>query len=220
MGKHILFFIDVDNTLLDNDHIKEEIKKSLTRVLGEDEANHFWHHHDDFRENKKLVDFPNIIHEYCAEKHKDTCDLTLSRIFRNIEFGHALYPKAIEVLKYLKTLGRIVIFTEGDSVYQKRKIEQSDLASFVDEIALYEHKLEHFRELTKKYEKYKIAVIEDKSDTLLKIKQQFPTIFTIEVCQGHYATTDHKEHSKLDMTINSISDLMNLKAKDLNSSSS
>ena len=217
MEKHVVFFIDVDNTLLDNDHIKEEIKKSLIRVLGEDEANHFWHHHDDFRENKKLVDFPNIIHEYCAEKHKDTCDLTLSRIFGNIEFSHALYPKAIQVLKYLKTLGKVVIFTEGDSVYQKRKIEQSGLASFVDEIALYEHKLEHIGELIKRYKEYKIVIVEDKYDTLLRIKKQFPRIFTIEVCQGHYATTDHKKHSELDMTVDSISDLMTLSTKHLNS---
>ncbi|MBI2031034.1 MAG: HAD family hydrolase [Candidatus Levybacteria bacterium] len=216
MEKRVVIFIDVDNTLLNNDHIKDEIKKSLIRVLGNKEANHFWQHHEEFREYKKLVDFPNIIHEYCAEKHKNTCDLTLSRIFENIEFSHALYPKAIEVLKYLKTLGKVVIFTEGDSIYQRRKIEQSGLASFVDGITLYEHKLEHVGELTKKYEGYKIVIIEDKSDTLLKIKEQFPAIFAIEVCQGHYATIDHKEHSKLDMTVDSISDLMNFNDKRLN----
>ncbi|MBI4097792.1 MAG: HAD family hydrolase [Candidatus Levybacteria bacterium] len=208
--KKIAFFIDVDNTLLDNDHIKIEIKKSLDKVLGTEEANHFWDHHDRFRNRNKLVDFPNIIHEYCAEKHKDTCDLTLGKIFDSIEFSHALYPKAIQVLKYLKTLGKVVIFTEGDSVYQKRKIEQSGLASFVDEVLLYEHKLEYLGELIKKYERYTIIVIEDRSDILLKIKNQFPKVFAIEVCQGHYGNEDHKIHSSLDLTIDSIDELLNL----------
>jgi len=215
MEKRVVFFIDVDNTLLDNDHIKEEIKKSLIRVLGRDEANHFWHHHDDFREYKKLVDFPNIIYQYCAEKHKDTCDLTLSRIFGNIEFSHALYPRATEVLKYLKTLGKVVIFTEGDSVYQERKVEQSGLGKDVDEVLLYEHKLEHIGELIKKFEGYTIIFIEDRPDTLQKIKNQFPKVFTIEVCQGHYGNEDHKIHSSLDLTINSISELLHFSESNL-----
>jgi len=210
-----VFFIDVDNTLLDNDHIKDEIKKSLIKVLGKEEANHFWHHHDDFRENKKLVDFPNIIHQYCAEKHKDACELTLGKIFENIDFKHALYPKAIEVVEYLKTIGKVVIFTEGDSVYQKRKIEQSGLGAIADEVVLYEHKLEHIGELIKKYEEYIIVIIEDRADTLIKIKKQFPEIFAIEVCQGHYATINHGFHQEFDLTVTTISELLKIKSDSL-----
>jgi len=205
-----VFLIDIDNTLLDNDHIKEEIKRSLISVLGEGEALHFWHHHDEFREYKKLVDFPHIIHQYCAEKHKDTCELTLGRIFQNIEFQHALYPKAYEVLSHLKTLGKVVLFTEGDSVYQKMKVDKSGLAERADAVELYEHKLDHLSEIMKKYEGYKVIVIEDRADTLIKIKKQFPEIFAIEVCQGHYATADHKLHKALNMVVNSIGELLSL----------
>lgn len=206
----VVFFIDVDNTLLNNDHIKDEIRKSLMKILGENEAMHFWNHHDEFRKYKKLVDFPNIIHRYCAEKHKDTCELTLGRIFQNIEFQHALYPKAYQVLKHLKTLGKVVLFTEGDKVYQKMKIEKSGLAERVDEIILYEHKLEHLSEIMKRYEGFTIIVIEDRADTLIKIKQQFPKIIAIEVRQGHYATADHDLHKALDKTVNSIEELLSL----------
>lgn len=206
----IVFFIDVDNTLLDNDHIKEEVKKSLITVLGKNEADHFWRHHNEFRERKKLVDFPNIIRGYCVEKHKDTCEITLGKIFNNIEFRHALYPKAFEALQHLKTLGKVVLFTEGDSVYQKRKIEQSGLGAMVDDVQLYEHKLEHLAKLLKKYSNYRVVFIDDRAESLKNIKDQFPNVFAIEACQGHYATTDHEEHEKLDMVVDSIAGLLSL----------
>ena len=77
--------------------------------------------------------------------------------------------------------------------------------------------LDHLSEIMKKYEGYKVIVIEDRADTLIKIKKQFPKIFAIEVCQGHYATVDHKEHEALDMVIHSIARLLTLSEKDLNS---
>lgn len=213
-----VFYIDVDNTLLDNDHIKDEIKKSLIKVLGEREAIHFWQHHDEFRSQKKLVDFPNIIHAYCAEMHKDTCDLTLNRIFESIEFSHALYPEAINVIQHLKELGKVILFTEGDSVYQRRKLDQSGLAKMADGVELYEHKLEHLDEVLKKYGGNKIVFIDDRAESLSKIKNQFPEVFTVEVCQGHYAAVDHKIHETMDKVINSISELHTLKQSDLHHS--
>lgn len=208
--KKIVFLVDVDNTLLNNDHVKDEIKKALVRVLGEDETKHFWLHHDEFREEKKLVDFPNIIHQYCAEKHKDTCDLTLGRIFNSIEFSHALYPQVNNVMQHLKTFGKVTLFTEGDSIYQKRKIEQSGLDAMVDDVILYKHKLEHIRELAKKYHKYKIVLIEDKADILVQAKKQVSQLFTIQVLQGHYATMKSKADKVTDMQIQSIEVLLTI----------
>lgn len=213
MEKRAIFLIDVDNTLLDNDCIKAEIKKSLIKVLGEKEANHFWFHHDKFREDKKLIDFPNIIRVYCSQNHKDICELTLSNIFDNIEFTHALYPKAIEVLNHLKKLGKVILFTEGDNVYQRKKIQKSNLENFVDEVLLFEDKWEHLDKIISRYKGKEIVLIDDKAGPLIKAKQQFPDIFTIEVCQGHYANDDHIKHAQFDKTVNSIAELLNLNPK-------
>ncbi len=215
MEKYMVFLIDVDNTLLDNDHIKEEIKHSLILVLGEKEAMHFWHHHDNFRDYKKLVDFPNIIHIYCAEMHKDTCDTKLHRIFDSIEFAHALYPEAKNVLTHLKTLGKVALFTEGDSIFQKMKIEKSGLAKLVDEVLLYEHKWENFAQIIRQYKDSSIILIDDRADALAKVRLKFPQVFTVEVCQGHYAAIDHKIHEELDIKINSISEILKFNNKTL-----
>ncbi|MBI2443346.1 MAG: hypothetical protein HYV40_05595, partial [Candidatus Levybacteria bacterium] len=84
------------------------------------------------------------------------------------------------------------------------------LAERADAVELYKHKLEHLSEIMKRYEGFTKIVIEDRADTLIKIKKQFPEIFVIEVCQGHYATVDHKLHKALDKTVNSIEELLSL----------
>lgn len=206
-----VFFIDVDNTLLNNDHLKEDIKKALDAVLGEEEADNFWRHHDKFRERTKLVDFPNIIREYCAGKHPKTCEQKVSAIFDNVDFKHALFPHVPEVMRHLKHQGRVVIFSEGDSVYQKAKIEKSGLAEMADEVMLFEHKSEHLEEALERYKGYEPVFIDDKADFLARVKALYPEAYVVEVCQGHYCVADHTTHKKLDRTVNSISELINFK---------
>jgi len=197
-----------DNTLLDNDRVKTEIKQSLVKVLGHGEANHFWKHHDEFRSKNNLVDFPKIIEKYCAEKHTDSCTIKLKNIFFIIDFKMAMYPTAVATLKHLKSIGKVAIFTEGDMVYQKRKVEQLGLNKLVNKIYLYLHKSDHIDEILSKWKGYTKIFVDDRSAKLIKIKRQYPDIRIVEVCQGHYSDKDHTPHKKLDMTIESIGDLL------------
>lgn len=215
MDKELVFFVDVDNTLLDNDYIKEEIRRSLKAVLGEEEAEYFWKLNNYFRELEKLVDFPNVIRAYCEEKHKASCDIKLGQIFYTLNFRSALYPKSLEVIAHLKTLGQVMLFTEGDSVYQKMKVEKSGLGEVVDGVLLLPHKLEYITKLKEDYEGRHLVFIEDRADLLLRIKAQLPQAFFIEVCQGHYAAADHQAHPALDKTVDSIGDLLTLKKEDI-----
>ena len=208
MKNRLVLFVDVDNTLLDNDRIKAEIKRSLIKVLGRREAEHFWLHHDQFRKREKLVDYPNIIQEYCEEKHKKTCRLLIANIFEDIQFKHVLFPETENVLKHLKTIGKVIIFSESDDEYQRTKITKSGLGAQVDEVLLFTHKLEHLDEMIKRYKGNYLVFLDDKGEVLGKIKEKYPTAFTIEVCQGHYCTLDHKAHRKLDKKIYSIGELL------------
>lgn len=214
-SKSIVFFIDLDNTLLDNDHIKEEIKNSLIKVLGRKEAMHFWDHHDAFRKENQLVDFPKTIHAYCLEAHKNTCELTLNNIFNTIDFTHALYPEVQTTVTYLKTIGKVFLFTEGDPVYQKMKIKKLKLKELFDRIYFFKHKLDHLQEIRKQNNDSLLVFVDDRAETLQKIKASLPNAYAIEICQGHYATVDHKPHENLDKTLNAIQDLLSLKKENL-----
>jgi len=210
MKKPLVFLIDLDNTLLDNDKVKSEIKKSLIHVLGPLEAKHFWDHHDDIRTKTNLVDFPKAIREYCAEKDAETCDIRLGKIFDAIDFQKALYPDVYKVLEHLKSKGYVALFTEGDLVYQKKKIEKSGVGALVDRVFHFKHKLKHFEEIKKEFSHSHLIVVDDRSETLMKLKSKHPDITIVEVCQGHYSDVDHKDHPTLDKTIESISDLLHI----------
>jgi len=208
--KQLAFFIDVDNTLLDNDHIKDGIKISLVKVFGQKDADHFWDHYDGFRDYQKYIDFPKIIRSYCKELHGDECRMEFMQVFDSIEFKHALYPRVPEVLKYLKSKGVVNLFTEGDIVYQKRKVEESGLASMVDQVYLYEHKMEHLEDVLKDFTKFRIVFIDDRADYMNKIKKIHPEIFTLNIAQGHYAIVDKRIYKTTDLKLNKVSDLLTL----------
>lgn len=207
MGQKTVFLIDVDNTLINNDQVKKEIKSALVDVLGKNEAEHFWQHHDSFRQYQKYVDFPKIIRYYCAEKHKDTCELTFTKIFKNIEFQRTLYPDALKVLENLRKLGKVYLFTEGDSTYQKEKIIKSGLSSIVDGVFLFEQKIRHLPEIMKQFKDYTVVFIDDRAKYLSIEKSKFPKVITLNVKQGHYAKEDQNNYSGVDFTVDSLADL-------------
>ncbi|MFQ5452502.1 MAG: hypothetical protein ACE5DQ_02980, partial [Candidatus Paceibacterota bacterium] len=146
------------------------------------------------------------------EKHSQSCDTKLAAIFNSINFTACLYEGVSELLKALKTTSKVVIFTEGDHVYQKAKIEKSGLAKLVDEVLLFEHKMQHLGKLKKKFAGKKMIFVEDKADNLAHIKSAIPEAHTIIVCQGHYGK-DFCDHSvknnlfKPDRIIEKVSEL-------------
>ncbi|MBI2989888.1 MAG: hypothetical protein HYY51_01725 [Candidatus Magasanikbacteria bacterium] len=215
MLQNIIFLVDVDNTLLNNDLVKQQIKKSLAGVLGAAEAAHFWQHHDEFRSYQKLVDFPAITRQYCSEQHSDRCEILVGDIFTEIRFADALYPKALHVLQHLKTLGTVLIFSEGDMVYQKLKIEQSGIAGTADGVLLFTHKLDHLPEIIKQYQSSHLVFIDDRDDKLMEIKKQAPEAITIVVCQGHYAKPGCLMEHSADRVLGSVADLLKLTAEQL-----
>ena len=115
----MVFLIDFDNTLSNNDDLKDELKDALDSVLGKEETQQFWLFHDEFRDHEKLVEFPFIIRDYCKKVYTETWEIKLTEIFNNIKVKDCLYTKAVEVLTHLKSLGKVYIFTEGDLDFQK-----------------------------------------------------------------------------------------------------
>ena len=214
MVKELVFFVDLDNTLIDNDGIKAKMRDALVGVLGEEEADHFWKHHDSFREEADLIDFPEIVRQYCREQHADTCELKISSIFEGINFAAALFEGSIDVLRHLKTLGRVLLFTEGDKIYQQHKIDGSGVGAEVDEVLLYEHKMAHLTELASRFSDAQLVFLDDKVHKLKEFQDKIPGVFVVEVCQGHYATVDHQEHSPFDLSIDHIGDMLRFSKQD------
>jgi len=111
-------------------------------------------------------------------------------------------------------MGRVVIFTEGDRLYQKQKIERLELGKLVDKIYLYRDKSEHIDAVLLAWKDFQPVLINDRSEKLILIKKKYPKTKIVEVCQGHYSTVDHVAHKKLDKTIESIEEILKLQTAD------
>lgn len=64
------------------------------------------------------------------------------------------------------------MFTEGDKVYHKAKIELSGLSTIVDKVFLFEKKLSKLDEIMDEYSNYQAYFIDDKASILERIKEK------------------------------------------------
>ena len=185
----LTFFLDVDNTLLDNDAAKAEMDRELAALLGEDGAADFWRTYEEIRAEETVVDIPTTIARWCERQGEPERRFALADLFMSFDFRRFLYPDALAVLSRLRSLGKVAILSDGDPLYQSAKIHRSGLADAVDgHVAVYPHKERHLTELAAAFPADRFVFIDDKPTVLQKIAAlaPFPTS-TIFIRQGKYA---------------------------------
>lgn len=209
----LTFWIDVDNTLIDNDRVKQDLFDQLQNLLGEKLNTRFWEVYEEVREEKGVVDIPLTLErlreetpltEMSAEAYKRA-----HAIFDDYPFHERLYPHTLETLAYLGTLGTTVIVSDGDQVFQSNKIYRSGLAQAVKgRVLIYEHKQRHLDEIIARYPAEHFVMIDDKPQILHETKailgQRLTTVF---VQQGKYAHANPPEGFTPTITVSTIADL-------------
>jgi FMN phosphatase YigB (HAD superfamily) len=211
----LVFLIDVDNTLINNDFIKSDWDKHLKVVMGEKLTTRFWELYERAREESGVVDIPLTLKWLREEAPLSELDeqtyLHVHSLFDNYPFFNALYPHALETLRYLRTLGLTVIVSDGDMYFQAEKIFLSDLAETVEgHVLIYTHKQEHLQEVIKLYSADHYAMIDDKpqilADSKLILGNSLTTVF---VQQGKYAAEQKPDNFTPDISVQHIGDLRN-----------
>ena len=211
----LVFLIDVDNTLINNDFIKSDWDKHLKVVMGEKLTTRFWELYERAREESGVVDIPLTLKWLREETPLSELDeqtyLHVHSLFDNYPFFNALYPHALETLRYLRTLGLTVIVSDGDMYFQAEKIFLSDLAETVEgHVLIYTHKQEHLQEVIKLYPADHYAMIDDKpqilADSKLILGNSLTTVF---VQQGKYAAEQKPDNFTPDISVQHIGDLRN-----------
>src|SRR5690349_22868584 len=152
----LAFWLDVDNTLLNNDGVKEDFDRIIRVELGPELTQRFWDIYEQVREERSVIDIPlslKRLREQISQQELDELTYEHVRsIFDNYPFVKALYPYTLEVLHHLSQLGTTVIVSDGDPVFQAEKIVNSQLATAVEgRVLLYIHKQEHIDEIMKLY---------------------------------------------------------------------
>ena len=213
-GDRVVFLFDVDNTLLDNDHIVADLMKHLESEVGHERQQRYWDIFEELRTELGYADYLGAMQRYRMENPRDSPHLlAVSLYLIDYPFANRLFPNSLDVLVQCAQWGTTVILSDGDVVFQPHKVEASGLFEAVDGRALiYIHKELELEDVEKKFPADHYVVIDDKLRILSAIKQNWgKRVTTIFPRQGHYAH-DNEANAKFppaDITIERIGELLN-----------
>lgn len=208
-----VFLFDVDNTLLDNDRVIADLNKYLQREVGRKPAQQYWEIFEQLRTELGYADYLGALQRYRIEHPCDLRLLTVSRFLINYPFANRLYPNSLDVIERVKKWGVAVLLTDGDVVFQPRKVDSSGLYEAVDgHVLIYVHKEHELADVEARYPSDHYVLVDDKLRILSAVKKIWgPRVTTVFVRQGHYAL-DPKTldtYPAADLSVDRIGDLLN-----------
>jgi haloacid dehalogenase-like hydrolase len=207
----VVFLVDVDNTLIDNDHIAADLKRHLEQEVGHERQERYWAIFEELRSELGYADYLGALQRYRVEHPRDLHVLTVSSFMVNYPFANRLYPSSLDVLERFRSWGPTVILSDGDAVFQPRKIERSGLQDAVDGVLIYIHKERELDDVEARYPAVHYVVVDDKLRILTAVKRIWDRrVTTVFPRQGHYAH-DPKElaiNPPADVTVERIGDLL------------
>lgn len=208
----IVFLLDADNTLLDNDAIQQDLKDHLDRVFGRATRDRYWRILEDLFAEVGYRDYIGALQRYRGEHPLEVELLSMSSFLMDYPFAGRLFPAALEVLQRLRILGPTVVLSDGDVVFQPRKIEHAGLAAAVDgRVLIYIHKEEALGDVERRYPAEHYVLVDDKLRILTAIKAVWgERVTTVFARQGSYAHDSQAlvAFPAADVTIERIGDLL------------
>jgi len=209
----VIFLLDVDNTLLDNDRFGADLGDRLEQAFGASERARYWEIFGRLREQLGLADYLASLQAFRSglDDHPDL--LAMSEFLLEYPFAARLFPRALEAVAHLNTLGRPVVLSDGDIVFQPRKIQRSGIWEAVrGRVMIYLHKERVLDHMQQRYPAKHYVMVDDKPNLLAAMKSVLKDrLTTVFVRQGHYALAaqSNSVDPAPDMIIERIGDLMN-----------
>ncbi len=212
----VVFLLDVDNTLLDNDHVQEDLREHLERDFGAASRDRYWEVFEALRGELGYADYLGALQRYRSDElsggMSDPRLLLMSSFLVDYPFADRLYPGALEVIAHLRAWGPTVILSDGDVVFQPRKVQRSGLWQAVEgRVLIYIHKERMLDEIVQRYPARHYVMVDDKLRILAAVKKILHgRVTTVFPRQGHYALDPHNAsaYPPADLTIEHIGDLL------------
>lgn len=208
----VVFFFDVDNTLLDNDAVQADLSEHLTREFGAASRDRYWTLFEALREKLGYADYLGTLQRYRAEHPNDPQLLLMASFLMDYPFASRLYPGALDAIARFESLGPTVLLSDGDVVFQPRKIQRSGLWNAVQgRVLIYIHKEQMLDRVAERYPARHYVMIDDKLRILAAMKQQWGArLTTVFPRQGHYARDAEivAKYPGADIAIDGIGDLV------------
>lgn len=218
MTSDLVFLLDVDNTLLDNDRIIADLREHLEREFGVARSDRYWAAFETLRSELGYADYLGALQRYRADVEADDSAayrlLSLSTFLIDYPFAARLYPGALDVLARFAQLGQTVILSDGDVVFQPRKVQRSGLWNAVEgRVLIFIHKEKMLDTVQRCYPARRYVMVDDKQRLLTAMKQILgDRLLTIFPRQGHYAhdPANHARYPAADISIDHIGELLEI----------
>jgi FMN phosphatase YigB (HAD superfamily) len=215
----VAFLFDVDNTLIDNDRVSADLKRHLERELGREREERYWTIFEALRAETGYADYLGALQRYRAEQPRDQGVLTVSSFLIDYPFANRLYPDSLDVLDRFRASGPVVILSDGDAVFQPRKVQRSGLLEAANgNVLIYIHKELELEDVERRYPADHYVLVDDKLRILTSVKRAWgKRVTTVFPRQGHYAH-DAKilsTYPGADFTVERIGELLGLTAETL-----
>ncbi|MEE8633087.1 MAG: HAD family hydrolase [Methyloceanibacter sp.] len=208
----VIFLFDVDDTLLDNDGMKDDLGAHVLEIFGKDANDRFWALYEEERIKHAYADFLGTMERFRLEYMHDPRVLGLANWLLDYPFAKRLYPGALDVVQHVRAWGLPVILTDGDGVFQPHKLERAGLTrAFDGHILNYIHKEKELDAVARAYPARHYVLIDDKLKLLDTVKRAWgDRVTTVFPKQGHYANDPKTVASQpaADIAVDRIADLM------------
>jgi FMN phosphatase YigB (HAD superfamily) len=208
----VVFLLDVDNTLLDNDRVAADLQRHIASEVGAEGAQEYWRIFEQFRTELGYADYLGALQRYRSKHPRAQQLLCMADFLINYLFAERLFPDALKVIEHVQQWGPAVILSDGDVVFQPLKITRSGLANAVSgRVLIYVHKEQELDDVEQRYPAQHYVLVDDKLRILAAVKKFWGSrVTTVFVRQGHYAT-DPKilaSFPSADISIGRIADLL------------
>ena len=217
MTHDVVLLFDVDNTLLDNDRVTDDLHDFLEREVGAEQTQEYFALFEELRQELGYADYLGALQRFRIAHPHEPGVLRVSSWLVDYPFAERLYPRALDVIARLGTLGPTVILTDGDVVFQPRKIERSGIYAAVDGRVLdYVHKEHELADVERRFPAHRYVLVDDKLRILAAVKDAWgERVTTVFPRQGHYAhdpavLAEYPEARFADVAVAAIGDLLQL----------
>jgi len=185
----VVTLFDVDNTLLDHDHVTADLRRHLEKFVGTHRAHRYWELFEEIRAQLGYADYLGALQRYRLEHPRDPRLLEVSYYLMRYPFANRLPPGSIDAVEHAQQSGSAVILSDGDVVFQPLKVSRSGLYEVFDgNVLIYVHKETELDDVEERYPAEHYVVVDDKLRILEAIKKQWRgRVTTVFVRQGHYA---------------------------------
>ncbi|MGB8885307.1 MAG: HAD family hydrolase [Candidatus Korobacteraceae bacterium] len=212
-GAHdLVFLFDVDNTLLDNDRLQNDLFRHLEREFGAKARSRYVAIFEELRDQLGYADYLGALERYRIENIHDPRLLRMANWLVDYPFAARLYPGALNVVRQVKRWGTVAILSDGDAVFQPRKVEQSGLwKAFGGHVLIYIHKEQELAAVENFYPARHYVMVDDKLRILQAIKDVWQDrVTTVFPRQGHYAKDKKSitQYRPADLSLDRIADLL------------